>query len=107
MKTIAQIIAEVRRAGYSVSTRESTWAESKWWLTRKAGRPSSRDVEIIKRILARGGRRGQVELNWWDSDKADLDQFAMVAGIFLSFPKSDKAAQLIEAGVDPTDLQNA
>ncbi len=103
MKTIAQIIAEVRRAGYAVSDRESTWAESKWWLKRKAGRPSNRDVEIIKRILARGGRRGQVELVWWGSE-TDLDSFA---GIFLAFPKNTKAAQLIEAGVDPTDLQNA
>jgi len=98
MKTIAQVIKAIRAGDVTVDSRESTWAESKWWLSRKEGRATQEDVIAIRQILINHKRLGRVELQ-----TEEMDGFA---GIFLAFPKNDKAARLIEAGIDPTDLED-
>ena len=100
-KTIAQIISAIRKGGFKVDSRESTWAESKWWLAKKDGsRPTEQNASEIRDYLRfTAHRNGRVEIQ-----TEAVDGFS---GIFLAFPLIDKAARLISHGIDPGDFENS
>ena len=101
-KTINQVIAELKAVGFKVDSRESTAARSKYWLrwpvTKSPMTKRMREDAMLSAygIAERAGRHVQlsVQTEW-------LDGFS---GLFVGFAKNEKAAEMIDDGIDPEDL---
>ena len=55
-------------------------------------------MSVVRQAYVNSGR-----VMWYERQTAQWDGFN---GVFITFPKNQKAAELIANGVDPTDLEN-
>jgi hypothetical protein len=98
-KTINEVIAELKAIGFKVNSRESSAARSKFWLRWPEGATKTKKSDMMLSaygIAERAGRHVQLEVQTeW------LDDFS---GLFVGFAKNEKAAEMIDAGIDPEDL---
>jgi len=98
MKTIKQVLTELRKAGFRLASSESTWAESKHWLYWPRKGNAHAALNAATQIRDTAGRPMVVEVQTEQADGFD--------GLFVSFPKGQRAAQMVQAGMDPTDLEH-